>query len=160
MSRLAHIVQHYAALLGLDGWVITVAEEPAPDEHLADIAPVYGQRYAVLRVGADWGTWEDTLLHSTIVHELLHLHVEHASQVAEDTAAAAKKSSGPVVRAAVNLALEYAVDGIAVAITPHLPAPPPQVETSTPSRASWQQRAAAWLVGSCRPATGSNGRTE
>jgi hypothetical protein len=145
MERLHHIVRHYATLLDLDGWVITVADEPAPEEHLADIGPVYGQRYAVLRVGADWGTWEDTLLHSTIVHELLHLHVEHASQVAEDTATAVKKTAGPVVRAAVNLALEYAVDAVAVAITPHLPPPPPQVETSTPSRAPWQQRAVEWL---------------
>lgn len=132
-ETITEVVAHYRDLLHLANWVIDISDEPPADDCMADIAPVYGQRVAVLRIDPQWPTWDAATLHATVVHELLHLHVEHAAQVAEDAAAAVAGAAGPVVRAAVNLALEYAVDGIAVAVTPHLPAP-----AETDSRRGWR----------------------
>lgn len=112
-----------AEAMGLSGWVISEATCFASDGCYAEVQAVYGQRSAVLYLSADWEELSAEVRRSTIVHELVHLHLAHLTFLSYDMFASVSKSSSDCFRAALTLAEEYAVDAIAEAWAPSLPLP-------------------------------------
>ncbi len=110
--------------LGLRDWAIEVKRRPAGEDTSAQIACVYGQRWAHLRVDEHW--WdnapEDQREH--IVHELLHCHMDPMDTLVCSLEGTLGSGSFAVAHSAHRTAMEFAIDGIARAVASFLPLPP------------------------------------
>lgn len=112
-----------AKLMGLGEWELVLDENPACDDCLAEIDSTYGQRHAKLSICKQWDTLDADTQRATIVHELLHVHLAHYSQLAFDMLNALDNGSSKAGTAAMNLCEEYVVDAMALAWAPFLPLP-------------------------------------
>jgi hypothetical protein len=112
-----------AVSMGLGGWVIEESETPAEEGALATIEPTYGQRHAKLSLCKEWETLTPEEQRDTIVHELLHVHLAHFSQLAHDIVESLDEGAAKAARASLALAEEYAVDAMSTAWSPFMPLP-------------------------------------
>ncbi len=112
-----------AVAMGLGGWIIEETEAPATEGCLAEIEPTYGQRHAKLSLCKEWDTLDPVEQRDTIVHELLHVHLSHLTQLAHDIVETVDEGATKAARASLSLAEEYAVDAMATAWSPYMPLP-------------------------------------
>jgi hypothetical protein len=118
-------IKQLADLLGLEGWEIIVDKKPANKGEYANISAVYGQRRAVLRLAKNHADWTPECVRSTLVHELMHCHLEPISQLAHDLlAVTAGERSLAVANTALSFLLEQTVDNISTAVARAMPLPP------------------------------------
>jgi len=117
-------VDHLRPALGLSDWEVAVQREPTEEGHVAVICPIFGCRFAKLRVTKDFFTLDRGYQRITVLHELLHCvlaqpqhHVEEVlpNHLDKDVASLFVES--------FFHSLEYAVDGLAVALAPRFPLP-------------------------------------
>ena len=117
------VLTHYVSLLGLQEWTIDIADAPPDENRMASIEITYGRRLALLSLAPDWREWKTESLCHTIIHELLHIHLD------------------PIERPIINLeghlsialqafafqtqrdAIEHVVDYLATVLERHLPKP-------------------------------------
>lgn len=71
-------------LLNMPGWQVLVMEEPAEEDAVASISPVYGKYTAQLYLGSDWMKRTDDDRCETVVHEVLHLLHFRINHVIDD----------------------------------------------------------------------------
>ncbi len=114
-QRWAPYVRQLADLMRLKDWRIEVYEESSYGDSTASCEPIQGRKFAVIRVSESFLTDPSIDQRHTITHELLHCHLGPFVRLLE-----ANEAMSP----AVKLSMEYAVDGLADAIAPLLPAPP------------------------------------
>ena len=120
-QRWAPYVRRLADLLCLRDWRIEVYEDsPSDGSAVASCQPVTGRKYAVIRLSESFLTDPKADQRHTLTHELLHCHLGPMTRLLE-----ANEAMPP----AVQLALEYCVDGLADAIAPLLPEPPPSTRS-------------------------------
>lgn len=112
-----------AVAMGLGGWHIEECADPASEGCLAEIEPTYGQRHAKLSLCKDWDDLPAEEQRDTIVHELVHVHLAHLTQLSYDIVDGLEPSATKAAQAALNLAEEYIVDAIAGAWAPYMPLP-------------------------------------
>lgn len=67
--------------VGLGGWDVYIATKVATADAFASIHPVYGRHVAALAVCKDWWSLSPTVQRNTIVHELLHVVHNRATEV-------------------------------------------------------------------------------
>jgi hypothetical protein len=102
--------------LHLRDWQIAISEEqPAGDNSIASIEPIYGRKFATLRMSEGFLNDPPSEQTHTLIHELLHCHLAPLQRLIE-----ANNEMTP----GYKMAIEYAVDGLADAIAPLLPEPP------------------------------------
>lgn len=128
MERVAHyrdwMAQVYR-MLGLDHWELSVKYAPASPDAEAELWRQPGQYQAKLRLSDEW--YEDTLegQRLSLIHEYLHAHMraywETCLTVEELVGVAAWHMFGK----AIENAEEMVVDGLARALAPLFPLPPP-----------------------------------
>jgi hypothetical protein len=117
----APYVRQLADILHLRDWRIDVSEEsPSSPDSLASCQPVQGRKYAVIRLSESFLTDHKAEQRHTLTHELLHCHLGPMHRLLE-----AAEAMPPTAL----LALEYCVDGLADAIAPLLPEPPPSTRS-------------------------------
>lgn len=112
-------------LLGLRDWQIEVIY--GDQEEMASVAMTFGQKHAILVLGTSWGTYSPEDQRATIVHELIHVHVTPALDLAW-------KILNPIMGQATMWPLqtsvveshEHGVDGLACSISKYFPLPPIQ----------------------------------
>jgi hypothetical protein len=115
-ERWAPYVRQLADLLCLRDWRIEVYEDaPSDSSAIASCQPVTGRKYAAIRLSESFLTDPKTDQRHTLTHELLHCHLGPMTRLLE---------ANEAMPAAVQLAMEYCVDGLADAIAPLLPEPP------------------------------------
>jgi hypothetical protein len=109
-------VRQLADKLCLKDWQIEISvEQPAGDNSIASVQPIYGRKYAVLRFSEGFLNDPKTEQRHTLVHELLHCHLAPLQRLLE---------TEEHLTHGGKMALEYCVDGLADAIAPLLPEPP------------------------------------
>ncbi len=123
-DKLGGYVQTIRDALAMTNWTVRLEHRPAEDGNTAEIQCVYGRKLANLRVCDDW--WERTPddQRHTIVHELLHCHLDGADTVIRGLREVLGGPAHSVACEAHHTALEFAADGIADAVSPLLPLPP------------------------------------
>lgn len=119
-----------ADMLGLKDWTIGLSDlsvdAPTGDElepAIAQIKVTSGQQLARIRVGPGFTTGTPADQRSAIVHELLHCHLWPVEEAIDSIDELVGTSVAHVVEYVHHLAVERAVDAIAVAIAPFFPLP-------------------------------------
>jgi hypothetical protein len=102
--------------LCLRDWQLLLSEEqPSGENSIASIEPIYGRKFATLRMSEGFLNDTPSEQRHTLVHELLHCHLAPLQRLIE---------ANNEMTQAYKMAIEYAVDGLADAIAPLLPVPP------------------------------------
>lgn len=121
---MTNYVRLVADQLGLREWNITVSTEPADEGNLADISISYGQHRATVRFAGDRSRWTPEDTRNTVVHELLHCHLNILTDLMGDIAEAiASEGATDVAVAAHQYVSERIVDALAAVIAPFVPLP-------------------------------------
>lgn len=117
-------IRQIADIAGLRDWTFIVKREATTAEDaVASVERVYGRKLAVIYFCDDFRHQiSDDQQRYTVIHELLHCHLAHLDQLVDDCIRPdASQSAWNVFFPAYRLANEYAIDGIADCMAPHLP---------------------------------------
>lgn len=124
-SRRRYVLNYLAKLqmlMRLGDWEIKVSfDTPADEDCYAEIKPAKDQRRAELLFGKEFFLCTPADQRQTLVHELLHLHIVNAEEMA--TGAIASAIDDNAMRAfdgAFSCEIERTVDGLADVIAPLL----------------------------------------
>lgn len=124
-QRLRSDIGHYADHMGLRDWTLRLDRSPCPDdEDGANINLIEGRKVATISVSRRWNDFTREQQIAFVAHELIHCHFEAAAQIAmQDMAKLTGEAAFAPLRSAFVRAIEYGIDGLAMAVAPHLPAP-------------------------------------
>lgn len=117
-------LRQLADLLHLRDWDVRLQEVPCADHLQASVELIYGRKVARVWLCHDWDGLDAHLQRQTMIHELLHLHINPIKHVYEGIQRDRSKGWLALGYTALVEQLEYAVDGIATAIADHYPLPP------------------------------------
>ena len=109
-------IRRIADEMGLRDWRICIVDDPPDPDNLAECDARYGRKVVNLYFSETFLDYEPDRQRQNIVHELLHAHTAHLHHFL-------CKELNSTAFTAYNLALEYAVDGIAEEWARHLPLP-------------------------------------
>jgi hypothetical protein len=114
-QRFSAYLRRLADALKLSDWRVEIDDRP-PDSGraTAEVECVYGRRYAVVRLSERFLEQPPDEQRNSLVHELIHCHLNPAAAMALD-------EMGDGGAGHFRRMLEYAVDGLADAIAPHMP---------------------------------------
>lgn len=112
-------------LLGLPEWIVNISDKPVENEsHVATIFPVWGTKVANLRLSSHFFEFTAEYQREIVVHELLHcVFAVPQHQVEMILTEYLKGKAGELFHDCWSHSMEYAIDGLAVAICPTLPLP-------------------------------------
>lgn len=119
-DSLDRYIRKLADLCGLKDWKVTLEDEHPGDGNLGACECVYGRKVARVRI-AEHDTIEE--LRHTIVHELLHCHLDPCRLPIENIRNTLGQSLYDVTHGAFVDFIEYGTDAIASAWAPLLPLP-------------------------------------
>jgi hypothetical protein len=119
-DSLERYVRQLADLCGLRDWKVTLEDDAPDDDALGACFCVYGRKVANIRL-AEHDTIES--LRHTIVHELLHSHLDPVRLPIENIRSTLGEPLYNVTHNSLVDAVEYATDAIASVIAPMLPLP-------------------------------------
>jgi hypothetical protein len=112
-------VDRLKTVLRLADWTVEVQDDPADDDVVASINPVYGRKLATLYLCADWDERPEGEQRHTLVHELIHCHFAvPGDMVRLDLLRHLGQATYEVFWAAFRREVEFAVDGLADAFAP------------------------------------------
>ena len=125
-DTLTEYVRQIADLLELRDWRFRIQREPPEDgDCIASLQTIDGRKVAALRVRGDFWDQSGEESRHTITHELIHCHHAAAQDIIRlDTSKHLGQATYDVLHGAFSRQMEYAVDGLADALAPHLPLPP------------------------------------
>jgi hypothetical protein len=156
-------------MLRLEHWKIEIAERSLNEDkgEAARIFPTYGTHYAVLSFSEIWNEFPEAKKRKTIAHELAHLIVERAWNLAFEIS---KEYLAPAIHGvyalAIKEAIETAIDDIAENFATMLddypePAPEPDDDRSDhhdkPAKRAIVRRSAKRRAGNRKRRKGSGG---
>ncbi len=122
-------VRRYADDLGLKDWRFSIVDtDPDADDVHACIRCIYGRKVAVITISTEFVTDSPENQRDTLCHELLHCHLDGVDTVINAINGQMHRDVWDVTYAAFRSAMEFGVDGIALAIAHHLPLPEPTTE--------------------------------
>ena len=108
-------------MMGLSHWTILMQTKPSSPDALGETEVVHGQHLAKMYLHKDFrkDTAED--FRATVVHELLHCHMAHLSEVASEILQAEEgdQKGQAILKATVNV-LDYEIERIIDAISESL----------------------------------------
>ena len=100
----------------LRDWTIQIHDDPAQPGHFAEVERIQGRWVAMIKLGDSFMKDKESGQRDTAAHELIHLHLAFADDMAEMAMSKEGWESYRRFR-------EYAVDHLASAIAPMLPLP-------------------------------------
>lgn len=111
--------------VGLRDWQIRISRDTCEEPFAAIVEPWYGRKVASIKLNEDWDTDSPEEQRGTMVHELLHCHINPIRDVFDTYIEHHQDDIDlPVFRALMHKNLELAIDGIATILAPFLPLPP------------------------------------
>lgn len=119
-DSLDQYVRQLADLIGMRDWKVKLEDEHPGDGNLGFCECVYGRKIANIRL-AEHDTIEE--LRHTIVHELLHAHLDPTRLPIENIRNVLGQPLYDATHNALVDAVEYATDEIASVLAPLLPLP-------------------------------------
>lgn len=116
-------IKNLQKYLRLQDWTLVVDwSEPCEDISIATFDPVEDQKYSVIRISEKFLDLGMEMQTQTLVHELIHCHLQPMTDLAEYTVKSiASKSASNVFDIAMSQSCEFATDAIADAIAPLVP---------------------------------------
>jgi hypothetical protein len=128
-------IRWLADRLSLRDWTFTVADQPSDPEAHASIHPTYGRRRAVLRLNADWSSYSEASQRHTLVHELIHCHIDLlASPLENQLEELLGTAAYSLLWANFRERVELVTDAIADAVAPLMPLPSELDDATSNSR--------------------------
>jgi hypothetical protein len=116
-ARAAAYLARLKDLVGLKDWQVELAPGPPDDDDaLASVRCVHGRKIAIVHLSRAFFDQDPAERRHAFVHELIHCHHAHADSFLEDVMSARDFQ-------AWSMAMEYAIDGVASVLAPHLPLP-------------------------------------
>ena len=109
--------------LKLSHWNIKLDKEAVHPESLAEIQIAPGQNTATISLHDEWKTWTPNELRSTLVHELIHCHLNPINEIAEEHLTELPQNKTTHIKTSMAYMNERATDAIAELIAPHLSKP-------------------------------------
>lgn len=124
-DSLGTYVRRTADLIGLKDWTLYICDAaPKEEEWVAQCDPWPGRKHAELAFRQDFFTRNPDEQRSTIVHELIHCHLAGMSHLVRVTLAKELgQSAYTLFEDAYRSVMEYAVDGLADALSGGFPLP-------------------------------------
>jgi hypothetical protein len=121
-KALGEYIRWVANEMELRDWTFTVAREASDEAHDASVSITYGRKRAQIYVSADFRAFDPGRQTHTIVHELVHCHLDSAcGMVRNDLEEHLGKQADRLFWDAFRRQMEYGVDALADAIAKHLP---------------------------------------
>jgi hypothetical protein len=114
-----------ANLIGLTHWRIDLEPGDPDDDALASMRVISGQQRAMLKIGRGYTADTPEDQRSTMLHELIHVHLWPCDDVIEAVGPLLGTAAANLATSQHNLAVERATDSLAVAIAEHFPLPAP-----------------------------------
>lgn len=115
-------VREIADRIELRDWTIAIAHAPCDDHLEANINVTPGTRHATISFHPDTDERSAAELRETVVHELIHAHIDVCwKMVQTDLAEALGKPTYYVFCDAYRRNMELSVDGLAKALAKHMP---------------------------------------
>lgn len=124
-GRLGAYIRDIADLMQLRDWtVVMMSTAPDNPKLFAAVERLHGRKWANFYIQDDWTHATPERMRQTVVHELLHLHIDPAvkgtlNAVADQVTPAVSE----VITNVMDERVEYAVDAIAEAWAMSLPLP-------------------------------------
>lgn len=128
-EALGHYVRYIADEMGLRDWTFEV-EIGCPDVELpwgtepalASIECVDGQKFATITFAEGTKGMPKAHVRHTVVHELIHAHLNPACELVRvDAKDGFSQATYEMLMASFRRSVEFAVDGLADALAPHMP---------------------------------------
>jgi hypothetical protein len=121
-KALCEYIRWVANEMELRDWRFELMRNPCGDDNLAVIHPVYGQKHATLYVCKNFRELDSPRQREVIAHELVHCHLAALqSQLEDDLRPALGEHTYSLFFAAAKRNIEYATNGLEMAIAKHLP---------------------------------------
>lgn len=121
-KALAEYVRSVANEMELRDWTIEVLAEPCADGNVAYVTCTFGRKQAQVSFAHDFRDRAPEEQRDTVVHELVHLHLESAtSMVRNDLEPWLGKQADAMFFDGYRRQIEYGVDALAAAVAKHLP---------------------------------------
>lgn len=116
-------VSELKSMLRLADWNIEIDwKRPSEKKTYATIDPIEGQKFAIMRIGENFHNLTSYEQSQTIIHELIHCHLEPLTNFSENVVKqVARGKSRNLAMYTLNLHNEYATDGLADAFVTLLP---------------------------------------
>lgn len=126
LRKMGKYVRWMANELGLRDWTTTVHWNVLSDgDYQAHVECTYGRKHAIITLGKCWSGLSQEERRETIVHELLHCHLDAITVQARSVWNALGKEAAGIAEDDHKDRIEWAVDGVAANIAKHYPLPPP-----------------------------------
>jgi hypothetical protein len=121
-AALSLYVRWVADELELRDWTINLSAELPPEGCHALVTSTYGRKLATIKFEDDFRSLDPEQQRHTVVHELVHCHLESATNIVlNDLEEYLGKTADQVFWNGFKRQIEYGVDGIASAIAKHMP---------------------------------------
>lgn len=121
-KELHRYIRWVADAMELRDWTLVLSRIDAEDGDNGHINLTYGRKLATIRLCSDFRTMEPEQQRHTIVHELVHCHLEPAhNMVGNDLEKMLGKPADQVFYDGFRRQAEYATDALASAIAKHMP---------------------------------------
>jgi hypothetical protein len=106
----------------LRDWTFELLRDPAEDGCFAVVRPIFGQKLALISVCQNFRQLDRKKQREIVAHELIHCHLAALqSQLEDDLEEHLGKASYALFFESAKRNLEYAVNGLEMAIAKHLP---------------------------------------
>ncbi len=120
-------VDGLSRMLGLKDWSVNVSDQaPEDTEATAETCPTEGRKHATISLCSGFASLSPEEVRETLVHELPHLHHAAATDVIRIDlweSRAVSHATYATIFGAMRRQMEYAVDGVARAISGFFPLP-------------------------------------
>jgi hypothetical protein len=121
-KTLTDYIRLLADEMRLRDWTVELGEEPCDAGRCASVHLVYGRKLATISVPNDVSGTDAEELRHTLVHELIHVHFEPATNaVLNDLQTLIGRPADMVFWEGFKRQYEYGTDGLADAISRHFP---------------------------------------
>lgn len=93
------------------------------DVAMAEILISPAQHTATISLSQEWRKWNPSVLRSTIVHELMHCHINQINEMAEEHIEGLAPKSFSEVKRSMDYVNERVTDALAEMVSPYLTLP-------------------------------------
>lgn len=121
-KALAAYVRVVADLMELRDWTVTLSDQPCDPAKRAEVFIPYGHRHARISVAQNFRHESAEHQRESIVHELVHCHIEvMVDTVERDLADHLGRQSDSLFWRGYKRQMELSVDALARTVAPHMP---------------------------------------
>lgn len=120
----ARYARTVADRLGLRDWRFDVLDADAEPGTFATVRVFDEKRHADLRLCAEWDALPAAQRRESLVHEVLHCHLRGVAAVAREARTHLPPAAADIAEAVLRVEVELAVDALAHALAPLMPAYP------------------------------------